>query len=254
MASWASKRRLLYLSLIIGFFVVLFAYPVFSLFYKAPSCFDNKQNQNETGVDCGGLCERVCEFETVAPIVLWARGIEVGAGMYDAVARIENQNVNAGISRLPYSFKLYDDGGILIAERRGVTFINPNEQFTLFEGAIKTGKRIPVRTFFEFLASPQWTRVKQVPLLLEIQNQVLTEEQTRPRLRAEIINNGLEPVGGIVLTALVFNEENNAIAASKTEIDVLAPREQKTVSFIWPNAFPNGGTRIEIVPRVNFVE
>ncbi len=254
MASWASKRRLIYISLIAGFFVLIFAYPIFSLVYEAPSCFDAVQNQNETGIDCGGVCDAVCEFETVPPVILWSRVLRVEEGVYDAVARIENQNVTSGASRVPYSFKLYDENGVLIAERLGATFINPSEQLVVFEGAIKTGKRAPIRVFFEFLENPKWVKIKEAAPTLSIQNQTFTDDGVKPRLRAEISNNTFNSVERIVLTAVVFDLEGNAIAASKTEVDRILPQSSKTISFIWPQTFRDIPTRIEIMPRVNIVD
>ncbi|MDP3726330.1 MAG: hypothetical protein Q8R36_04000 [bacterium] len=254
MASWASNRRIIYLSLIAGFFILIFAYPIFSLVYEAPSCFDTAQNQNETGIDCGGVCDAVCEFETVSPVILWSRVLRVEGGVYDTIARIENQNVTGGASRVPYSFKLYDENGVLIAERLGSTFVNPSEQFTVFEGAIKTGKRVPIRVFFEFLENPKWVKIKEAAPVLSIQNQTFTDDGVKPRLRAEISNNTFDTIERIILTAVVFDLEDNAIAASKTEVDRLLPQSSKTISFIWPQTFGDVPTRIEIIPRVNIVE
>ncbi len=254
MASWASKRRLTYIVLIAGFFILVFSYPIFSLFYEAPSCFDGKQNQDETGVDCGGSCESLCVFQAADPIVLWSKSLLVESGIYDAVAYIENPNVSAGIRSAVYSFKLYDENGVLIAERSGSIFINPRERVAIFESGIATGRRVPSRTFFEFAASPQWIDVDETPPSLSVQNQVFTNDGARPRLRAEIINNSLDVVDNIVITAIIFDKNNNAIAASKTEVDRLAPQSSKTISFIWPQPLADEAIRIEIAPRVNIVE
>lgn len=252
MVSWASKRRLTYIFLIAGFFILVLAYPVFSLFYEAPSCFDGKQNQDERGIDCGGTCELVCPLETIPLITLWTQSLSVRDGVYDAVASIENQNVSAGVADLPYRFKLYDEKGVLIAERRGRTFVNPNERFTVFEGAIETGRRIPVRAFFELVRDPVWVKAgKKQPTLL-IQNEVFSPG-SQPKLRAEIINRTLDSIENVVITALIFDERGNVSAASKTEVDSLLPQSSKIISFIWPQPILEDPTRIEIVPRVNVI-
>lgn len=253
MASWASKRRLLYIALIAGVFIVLVAYPLYSFLNKPPSCSDGILNQDEAGVDCGGSCEFLCAFEAVNPTILWSQSLEVESGLYDAVASIENPNVSAGIRSIKYSFKLYDDNGILIAERLGSTFINPQERLTVFEGGIETGRRIPVRTFFEFLTAPHWVEIGLKHPTLLIQNQVFSDDGVRPRLRAEIVNNSLDAVDRIIITALIFDEQSNVIAASKTEVDRLLPQSSKAISFIWPQQLVDEPTRIEIMPRVNII-
>ena len=253
MASWATHRRLIYTLSIIGFLAAVLAYPLFSFLYEKPTCFDGKQNQGEAGIDCGGSCELLCAFEAVAPVILCSKSLEVEPGLYDAVAYVENPNVGAGVRSIPYSFKLYDDKGILVAERAGSTFINPKERLTVFEGRIETGKRIPVRTFFEFIAAPAWEKTKGASPVLVIRNQVFTGDEEKPKLRAEIVNNLLDVVENITVTALIFDRNDNIVAASKTEVDRLIPESSKTISFIWPQKLSDEAIRIEIVPRVNVV-
>lgn len=252
MTSWASKRRFTYIALIAGFFILVLAYPAFSLLYKAPSCLDGKQNQDEAGIDCGGSCELLCAFEATDPVILWSKSLRVESGLYDAVAYIENPNVAAGIYSAAYRFTLYDDGGILIAERVGNTFINPKERLAVFEGRIDTGKRIPTRTFFEFVGPLQWVEAERKLPALSIQNQVFEDDNIRPKLRAEIVNNALDAVDAIAVTALIFDEDNNIIAVSKTEVDNLIPQSSKIISFIWPQPLQNKAIRIELIPRVRF--
>ncbi|MBI2047753.1 MAG: hypothetical protein HYT27_01300, partial [Parcubacteria group bacterium] len=218
-----------------------------------PSCFDGKQNQDELGVDCGGSCKLLCAFEAVSPIILWSQSLEVESGKYDAVAHSENPNVASGVRAAAYSFKLYDENGILIAERVGKTFINPRERFTVFEGGIETGRRIPVRTFFEFITPLQWVEVTDLAPTLSVQNEVFTNDGGKPKLKAEIINNSLGAIDGIGITAVLYDKNNNVIGASKTAVDELLPQSSKTISFIWPQSLRDETIRIEITPRVNIV-
>lgn len=46
---------------IIGLFLLLIsAYFVYKIFHKPPTCYDKKQNQTESGIDCGGECSLQC--------------------------------------------------------------------------------------------------------------------------------------------------------------------------------------------------
>src|SRR3989344_9365646 len=95
--TWALKRQLFYVFVLVLFFAVfgfLIAYPRFN---KAPSCIDNKQNGTETGVDCGGSCLRPCGSQVDDIAVLWARAFRVIPGQYNAVAYLENQNRNTAV-------------------------------------------------------------------------------------------------------------------------------------------------------------
>ena len=251
MASWATRRQLIYLFTAIAFLAVLFSYPLFKVFYTAPSCTDGTQNQSETGIDCGGECDAVCGTDVTNLIVLWSQELEVRPGLYDAVAHIENPNPHAGIRTIPYTFKLYDENGVLVAERRGMTFVNANERFEVFEGAIDTGKRVPVRIFFEFTGAPEWVRAVAQPSAFSIQNQIFDAEEVKPKLKAELVNISLDTLRDIGVTALIFGHDGNILAASETHVDELLPDAVRQISFIWPQALSGAPARITVSPRIN---
>ena len=88
------------------------------IFYDKPTCFDGKQNQDESGVDCGGVCEKVCSFQAVKPNIIWSRSFKVSEGIYNAIAYIENPNIRAEAFAVPYVFKIFDERNILISEKK----------------------------------------------------------------------------------------------------------------------------------------
>ena len=145
---WSARKRVFYF-LIVFFIVALVVVLFFVINRKAPSCFDNKQNQNETGVDCGGVCEAVCPNEVVNLTTIWVRPFRVSLGNYAAAALVQNSNL-FGVKQLRYRFKLYDSDNLLVNEREGVTYVNPDEQFVIFEPNISTGERDATRAFIEF--------------------------------------------------------------------------------------------------------
>src|SRR3989344_1172894 len=134
--TWALKRQILYITVLIlciAIFGFLIIYPSLS---KAPTCSDNKQNGNETGVDCGGSCARACLAQVDEISVLWARSFRVIAGRYNAVAYFENHNKNIAIDKINYKFRFADKNNIYIGKREGSTFIPPSGRFAIFEPAI----------------------------------------------------------------------------------------------------------------------
>src|SRR3989344_7429415 len=90
--SWASRRRTFYILGIVLFFMVTVGIPAAIFLYKPPTCFDGKQNQEETAVDKGGPCLLLDERTLVPHAVVWSRSFEVRDGTYSAVAYIENPN------------------------------------------------------------------------------------------------------------------------------------------------------------------
>jgi len=53
-------------------------------------------------------------------------------------------------------FKLYDEQGVYITEKAGVTFIPPGKVVPIFESNLQVGGRKPVHTNFKFTQQMVW--------------------------------------------------------------------------------------------------
>lgn len=235
MLTWASKRQLAYLFLVVGTIVVVSAYPIYrSFIYHEPSCFDGERNQNEEGVDCGGSCKAVCSFSVTPLLVDWSRFFKVSDGNYDLAAYVENRNFSAGLERIGYKFELYDNGSNLLAAHKGSIFVNPGEQFVVYESNIKVGDAIPTRVFFEFDKDQQWVKGTPTQQVLSIKSRSLTDPYTSPHLEATIVNDSIDTLSNVNISAIVYDSSKNAIAASETTLDAIGKGEEKKVFFSWP--------------------
>jgi hypothetical protein len=251
--SWSSSRQLIILLLIIavlGGIGSVFAYP---LVFKAPTCTDGKHNGTEAGIDCGGPCEKLCSA-ALAPIeTLWSRPFKVAPGVYDAFAYVENKNFDAGVRKILYRFSLYDQQNLLVTERVGKTFITPNGRIPIFEGGIRTGERVPKRAFFEFAEVPLWEPLspKAASLTLTPSAIRLENASSTPRLSVIIGNKGIYTLSNVEVTAVLYDEGDNAFAVSRTIIDSLPKGGSAEASFTWLTPFAHAPARIEVVPRVD---
>lgn len=249
--SWASRRRSAYIGIFILVLLLIVLWAGFQFFYEAPTCFDGTQNGEEAGVDCGGTCERVCPFEAIEVRVLWSRFFEIAPGVYNAVALLDNPNVGALARDVDYSLKLYDNAGVLVYERKGEVDIPPENRFAVFESNIVTGERVPRQSFFEFQEVPDWQRADGDRLQLRAEDIVLTNEETAPRVTAQLRNESLEPAQGIEVIAILFGESTNAVAASRTVVDFLEGSEKTELIFTWPQPFDTRVAQIEILPQAS---
>lgn len=250
-SSWASARKTAYTISAVMFFIVIGVGIYFLHYYKAPTCTDGKQNQNEEGVDCGGSCAVTCAASVADPIILWSRTFPVTHGLYNAVAYIENPNSNLGVKMVTYRFKLYDEQNILVAERVGKAFIAPNERFAIFEPRINTGERIPKRTFFEFIKFSDWTKLnKEMPKIL-VRGEKFSNINVSPRVDATLQNGTIIDIAGINVVAIVYDKNDNAMAVSSTQVDKLKADSSYDVAFTWDVPFPSEPSRVEIIPRVD---
>jgi hypothetical protein len=147
---WAFWRRIQYAIGALAILTLLSIGIYYQYVYKAPNCFDLIQNGTETGVDCGGSCQRICEASIIPPLIQWSQSFKIVDGQYNAVAYVENKNKDIGTPELKYIFRLYDADG-LIVEREGKTVLPPESVYPIFEGRVMTGTRIPTRTTIEFV-------------------------------------------------------------------------------------------------------
>ncbi len=237
-SKWAKKRKLFYVFLLVGIFLIFSTYLFFKLFYATPTCFDGKQNQEEVGIDCGGSCQNLCKAQVSNLIVKWVEVFNVSEGVYSVAANVENPNRIAGADNLSYKFEIYDSSGFVIEEISGSTFVKPRERFVVFEPSvrIKNGS-IPTSATILFEESPVWKVSKRQNTSIVIKNKKLINTKTRPRLTSVLLNNSIDDIFDVDVTTVVYNSENEPIAVSSTFVDVVEKNSQKDIFFTWPSSF-----------------
>lgn len=241
--SWSARRQLLYLLAILFVFAIgaIFVY----LKIAAPTCFDGKQNQKEQGIDCGGQCKRECLGVIKEPVILWVKPLKVVGGVYDVVAVAENRNLFLSAQSVKYQFKLYDERNILIASKEGETFINPGRKFAVFDHGIIAGSRVPARAFLEFQKDIEWEIYKGENLGIVVSKKEYSD-LPRPSLSVTVENKTLADVKELVATAIIYGNDDNAIAASAMKIGEIKGGSSAEVFFTWPEKFDQKYARDEI--------
>jgi hypothetical protein len=247
--SWSVRRRIIYLLITLAIIGIV-AFGVWYYYKPAPSCFDGIRNQDELGVDCGGLCPQVCPSETVDARVVWSRVFKVDEGIYDTAVYLENPNPHHGIKSLPYLIRIFDQNNILITTIDGHTFLNPKEQFVIFHSKLEVGKRVPARAIFEFTDTPVWQKVSRQQPALSINKKDFTNTP-RPSLVATIHNESLENVKDLVVVATVSDDEQNVMAVSSTLVDTLDQGETKEIVFTWPKSFAAAPVAFDFYPHLD---
>jgi hypothetical protein len=172
--SWGTRRRN---TIITIFFLIVFSvigYLLYDALYEPPNCFDGKWNGDELGIDCGGSCELMCEFQVLNPIINWTRLFQVSPGVYNVLAYVENPNANAGIPQISYRFRVFDEENVLLQERRGSTEILPKSIIPILENTLPVGQLDANRVVFEFTEPFVWYKQTVKENLIVFQEQLLT--------------------------------------------------------------------------------
>ncbi len=247
--SWGTQRRNKLVSIFLSIVFLFAGIAAFLLLYKEPNCFDARKNGGELGIDCGGKCALLCSNETFDLVTLWSRSFEVAPGVHNVLALIQNPNINAGAQKINYSFDLVDEEGITLDKRKGSFSIKPKEVYPLFESALNTGKLSPTRLKFEMQNDFTWERQVERPRdLLIVDEEIDPKETEYTKITAKVQNVTLKTVKNISFIVIIYDENNNAFAASSTLIEELAGSSSKDIVFTWPKNFNSDISKFEIIP------
>lgn len=241
--SWTVKKQLVYLSVFLIAIAIVISFFVLKII--APTCFDGKQNQNEGGVDCGGVCSKECLGVVKDLTVIWSKPLKISENRYDVAALAENRNLFLSAKSVKYQFKFYDDRNILIATREGEIFVNPGQKFAIFENNIDVGARRPAKVFLEFQKDIKWEIYKGENLGLIVSNKEY-KDKPRPVISATLENKTQANIKGVYAVAVVYNEEGNAIASSATKIKEIKRESSAELFFTWSENFDGEYFRDEI--------
>lgn len=250
--SWAARRRFIILLIIGAVVVALLAAVSIATFYKAPSCSDGVQNQDETGIDCGGSCAYLCRDQQQPPTVLFTKAIQNGERRVDVIAVIENKNGIAAAKSVPYRVTLYGADQSLIQEITGVFDLPPGRSVPVFIPGIASGKQTIVHAFLTIEASslkwfPMETDSRIVP---NVSGTRQTGTPSSPRIEAVLTNSSAGALTDVKVIVLVRNDTGDVIAASTTIVPYIPAQGQAAATFTWNQAFSDAPASIEIAPII----
>lgn len=209
----------------------------FLLVRPAPSCFDKKQNQNEEGVDCGGVCAQFCLPENLGPVSV----VDEVSVFYPTpqkatlLARIKNPNASHG-AFVSYLITLYDSQNQPVVSIPQEAILYPSQVRYVIVPSVDL-LEIPapiarVELHFqkvdwrpaEFLNQPQVT----------VRDQEVFREGNFVQVKGNIMNNDLVDVPGATAVAVFFNQFRIPIGAAKTDLAQLISGETRQFTIVHP--------------------
>lgn len=254
--NWAQRRKLTYITIVL----VCFGLFAFLVIHKAtaviPTCFDNKKDGTETGVDCGGTCNTYCANELSDPIVEWARAFPVTPGISNAVAYIQHNHPFAIAENVQYEFKFYDSNNTLLGTRTGSTFLGPAGDSAIVETLIPIDSSKVALVRFSFIDPIHWQKASVAASQVVINTDRHSVQafaigaKLNTRLTAVLQNQSRDTFTNMDVVAIFYDQDGNAITASKILLPELDALQDKTVYFTWPYAI-NKDAQVEIIPRFN---
>lgn len=228
---------------------------LYFLFRADPTCLDGKENQNETGIDCGGVCAQACLVESHGePLqIREVSALPTVGGSYDVVATVTNPNSAVGAKEFRYTVRLVDGADQAVATAEGRSWVLPRETKTLIAFNLAP-TQVPARAILE-ITDVSWAN--------------LADYDTEPKIG--IYQPAYTPSGepgelGGVATGLIVNESEydfrlvtvkvvlrdsagRPLAANQTDRRTFLVGDQHGFRLPWPTPF--GGTVAEVSVEVD---
>src|SRR3989344_5725203 len=146
--SWASKRKVLIITLLSLVGITLVVLTVIAFVYEAPSCSDGKQNDDERGVDCGGAsCTYLCSADVDGATVRFARILRPQEGRLDVIAYIDNRDTNAAAKGVNAVVELFDENQSLLATKTVVIDIPEGATVPVYLADVYRGSGVVSQAF-----------------------------------------------------------------------------------------------------------
>ncbi|MDR3558884.1 MAG: FxLYD domain-containing protein [Candidatus Pacebacteria bacterium] len=245
--------------IIIIYLVIFFGlgWFVYSLLKPKATCFDGTKNQNEEGVDCGGVCAKKCAVQADAqPLIIQKTGaVPSGiAGKYDFYALVSNPNSVYGSKKFDYEVDFKDASGAVLATRGGSNFILPGEAKYLVDPDISVSGT-PATTDIKITDS-DWVKLNSyyeepdIEVVNKTYNQVsggVGFSQAYGLLK----NNSLFDFDLIKIEVILKDQNGNVLGLNSTQMKTVKAGEQRDFTVAWPNSFPGTVSNMEAQAEVN---
>lgn len=240
------RKQSVIVSILAVFLIAVLTGAYFNWFYEGATCFDGKQNQKEEGVDCGGPCAMSCELSTVKSLeVQWAEAVLLKDGLYDLAAKVSNINPNYGLGRFEYVFRLLDASGQLLAEKKGTSFILPNQTKYLVETNVTSAAPAKVELVIKESSKTDWQRLKndfEAPDIFVQDRQFKYSDNANSSQASSteaaqasgiVKNNSNFDFDKIIISVMLFDERKNVIGINKTEVYTVPAGQERYFSVLW---------------------
>ncbi len=251
------QKKQIFIIVIYVIILILLGFLIYSWLKPKPSCFDGVQNQNETGVDCGGVCAKQCDKKfSEENLMTVSKGFVMSgvADKYDLYAYVENPNDSVGSSNFQYEFKLKDSSGKIVADKTGSEFILPGESKYIIEPSV-TATGIPMSAEFD-ITNTAWAESNNLYEKPDIRivNKNYTEVDSATEFSQAtglLENESPDDFASIKVQIILLDGSGKVVAINSTQMGSVTAGESRDFTVFWPNKFPGTVSDMEIQPEVN---
>jgi len=238
----------LYLVVLAG--IVYAAYV--TLIRPAPSCFDNRQDQGETEVDCGGPNCESCDLKRLEPISVLGSPEILGimTSQSTLFMKIKNPNQNYGAD-FSYSVKIYDENDVLVHTVQSDAYIYAAQIKAVADIALPFEARRVARTEVD-IANVQWRKAADFSdPALTTRGLKTTVTANQAKVSGLAANSNGYRVGKVGVMAVLYNENGFRVSVSKTTLENITAFEERafTVNVLFGGKIDPTKTEVYVEAR-----
>lgn len=231
--------------------IVLLGIGTYYAFFKAPeTCSDAKQNQDEQGVDCGGVCTAVCEEKVTGENLQLTEVAFVpgGNGRYDVLGKVYNPNDVIGASSFTYMVELKDTAGKVIASRGGKSFILPQESKYVL--VLNMESSVPPAAASVRVNETEWARFsgyqeKPAVNIYQKRYDKISSGAGFAEAYGLLSNESPYDFRSVIVKVILRDGEGKPLAFNMTEMRTVQSHEERDFRLVWPSAFPGTVEKVE---------
>jgi len=220
--------------------VIGISYSVGEVFTEDPTCYDQQQNQNEEGIDCGAVCNNSCEPDIVPLEVLSAELISQGDGDFDFVGRVRNPNTIHGASNVSYELILRAADGSEVQRINGSFYMLPVQTKYVVKTPLKNEGATAVDMVIK---DAVWNKVGVADLkidfpLIREQHGTVALPGVRYQIEGVIENRSDFDFDTVDVVVILENAANSIAAVTTTTINTFISDTERYFKVTWPTTIP----------------
>ncbi len=251
-----SSQKRLVISLIFTILFLTVCWLFYSIFRTKPTCSDGIKNQNEEGVDCGGVCPNKCQKIEAKDLLTGETGVVESSipGEYDFYGVVINPNSVFGSKHFTYQIKFKDAQGAIMAEKDGDSFILPGDKKYIIENNVKLSE-LPASISFS-VADPEWVELDDLYEKpdLKVINKSYNEISSGvgfSEAKGLLQNRSPFDFSVIKIKVILRDSTGKIIALNATEMRTVKSGEDRDFRAFWSGRFPGEVAGVENQVEVN---
>lgn len=245
------ETKRLIIVVIIALSLLVFGTLMYYWLRPTQTCTDGIENQDEEGIDCGGVCRIACVVPVVGnPLTVpEVAFVADGTGKYDVIARVTNPNQLIGADPFSYAFILVDANGNELTRETGSAWILPHETKTIL--AIGLPSMVtPAKVLFEIqdVAWQELTEYREAPKLTVYEKKfaLTSSSVSYAEVSGVLVNESAFDLRKVVIRAILRDASGKPVAVNQTQMSTLSVNAREEFHIIWPKAFSGTVTQVEV--------